>query len=324
MTSLPKVAVITLNWRNYKDTIECLESLLKQEYPDFQIFVLDNGSYDGSAERIDEWGRKLGGDFSSVQAENSEQLSFNQGVILLKSKENLGYAGGNNLACRIAIKTGAKYIWFINNDTVQDSRALNVLVSAVESDVKVGMVGSKILYFSKPDVIESMGSTLIVPIGIFRHIGHGNRDPDVSSILIKVPYVYGCSFLVKVALIKDVGLMDERYFLLREESDWGLRARRKGWRLYVAPDSKVWHKVSTAIGKRSEPFFYYVTRNTLLFMWKHYPIFMPLTALSMVFLIPGLILVDNFFSMRKNLFGKLKMMAYGYIHFFGQRFGKAI
>ena len=324
MTPLPKVAIITLNWRNYKDTIDCLDSLLKQEYPYFQIFVLDNGSHDGSVEHIEEWGQKLGSDFSSVHAENAEPLSFNQRVILLKSEENLGYTGGNNLACQVALKTGDQYLWFIYYDTVQDSGALRALVNTAESDIKVGMVGSKILYFDKPDVIESIGSTLIVPIGVFRHIKQGVKNSDVLPAPIEVPYIYGCSFLVRGELIRDVGLLDERFFLLIEEGDWSLRARKRGWKLFSSPASVVWHKVTSSMGKRSEIFFYYVTRNTLLFMWKHYPIFMPLTALSMLFLISGLIFVDNFFSMRKNLFRKLKMMALGYIHFFGQRFGKAI
>ena len=323
-TPLPKVAVITLNWRNYKDTIECLESLLKQEYPDFQIFVLDNGSNDGSAEGIEDWGQRLGSNFSSVQADNAEQLSFNQKVILLKSRENLGYTGGNNFACRAAMKTGTHYIWFINNDTVHDSKALLALVEAAQTSSRAGMVCSKVFYFFKTDTVESMGSTLILPFGIFRHIGQGSKNTEIDSMPKEVPYIYACSFLVNVELIHEVGLLDERYFLIREESDWSLRARRKSWKLYAVPDSKVWHKVSTSIGKRSELFFYYVTRNTLLFMWKHYPIFMPLTALSMLFLVSGLIFVDNFFSMRKNLFGKLKMMALGYIHFFSRRFGKAI
>jgi len=319
----PKIGIITVNWRNYKDTIECLESLLKQDYPDHQIFILDNGSNDGSAECIAEWGReKLGNDFFSVEVEDAEQLSFNQKVILLESRENLGFTGGNNLACRVAMKTGAKYVWFINNDTVQDSGALSALVNAAKSDVKAGMVGSKVLYFGKPDVVESIGSTLILPIGVFRHIRQGNRDSDVPPILIKVPYVYGCSFLVKAALMEDVGLMDERYFLLREESDWSIRARRKGWKLYSALNSRVWHKGTTSIGKRSETFFYYVTRNTFLFMREHYPIFLPITVLFMLPLLLGLVLVDSFFLDRKAPIGRLKMVAIGYIHFFKGKFGR--
>jgi GT2 family glycosyltransferase len=324
MTPLPKVAIITLNWRNYKDTIDCLDSLLKQEYPYFQIFVLDNGSHDGSVEHIEEWGQRFGSDFLSVYADKAEPLSFNHGIILLKSKENLGYAGGNNLACQFAVKTEAHYIWFINNDTVQDRKALSALVEAAQTNYRAGMVCSKALYFDKPEVVESMGATLIAPFGIFKHIAQGLKNHSVDTIPKEIPYIYACSFLVNVKLIKEVGLFDERYFLLREESDWSIRARRKGWKLYVTPGSRVWHKVSSSIGRRSDIFFYYVTRNTLLFMWKHYIFFLPLTALSMLFLVSGLIVIDNFFSARKNLIRKLKMMTLGYIHFFSRRFGKAI
>ena len=325
MTFQPKTAVITLNWKNYKDTIECLESLLKQDYPDFQIFVLDNGSDDSSVENIEEWGKaKLGNDFLSVTIKESEKVSINQRVILVKSKENLGFAGGNNIVIRIAIRIGAKYVWLINNDTIQEKNSLTALVEAAQSNDEAGMVCSKVLYFARPDVIESVGSILIAPLGVFRHIRQGVKNSDVPSMLMEIPYVYGCSFLVSVELINNVGFMDERYFLLREESDWSLRARRSGWKIYSAPASVVWHKVTHSIGKRSEIFFYYVTRNTLLFMKKHYPLFLPTTILSMLPLMLGLISVDSLFGEWKTIPGRIKMVILGYLHFFKGRFGRLI
>lgn len=325
MTFKPKTAIITLNWKTYKDSIECIESLLKQDYPDFQIFVLDNGSDNSSVENIEEWGKaKLGNDFLPVTIKESEKVSINQRVILVKSKENLGFAGGNNIVIRTAIRIGAKYVWLINNDTIQEKNSLTALVKAAQSDNKAGMVCSKVLYFARPDVIESVGSTLIAPLGVFRHIRQGMKDSDVPSMLMEIPYVYGCSFLVSVELINDVGFMDDRYFLLREESDWSIRARKRGWKIYSAPASVVWHKVTRSIGKRSEIFFYYVTRNTLLFMKKHYPLFLPTTILSMLPLVLGLIFVDSLFSQWRTILRRIKMMVLGYIHFFKGRFGRLI
>lgn len=325
MTISSKVAIITLNWKNYKDTIDCLESLLKQDYPDFQIFVLDNASNDGSAKLIEEWGRtRLGHDFFSATIKEAEGLFFNQKIVLLKSNENLGFAGGNNLVIRTAIRIGAQHIWLINNDTIQDKNSLTALVKAAQSNDKAGMICSKVLYFARPDLIESLGSTLIAPLGVFRHIRQGMRDSDVSPMIIEIPYVYGCSFLVSVELINDVGFMDERYFLLREESDWSLRARKRGWKIYSTPASVVWHKVTRSIGKRSEIFFYYVTRNTLLFMKKHYPLFLPTTILSMLPLVIGLIFVDSLRSQWRPILRRIKMMALGYIHFFEGKFGRLI
>lgn len=323
MTTLPWATAITVNCRNHRDTIECVESLLKQDYPNFHIFVLDNGSFDDSAEQLEVWGRRrLGNDFLSLPVDGAGQQSFCQKVVLFKSGENLGFAGGNNLVCQFALCAGAVYIWFINNDTVQDSAALSKLVSVVQENSTAGMVCSKILYSSKADTIESMGSSLIVPFGIFRHIRHGAKDSGLSSVPMEIPYVYGCSFLVSAGLIKAVGLMDERYFLLREESDWSLRARRKGWRLYCSPESRVWHKGTASMGKRSGTFFYYVTRNTLLFMQKHYPLFLPTAALVMFPLVCGLILVDSLLSERRGPIAKLRMAALGYLDFFRGRFGR--
>ncbi len=325
MTSSSKAAIITLNWRNPNDTIDCLNSLLKQDYPDFQIFVLENGSNDGSAKQMEEWGRiRLGNDFFSATIKEAEGLFFNQKIVLLKSNENLGFAGGNNLVIRTATRMGAKYVWLINNDTIQDKNSLTALVKAAQSGDKVGMVCSKVLFFERPDVIESVGSTLIAPLGVFRHIRQGMKDSDMPSMIVEIPYVYGCSFLVSAELINDVGFMDERYFLLREESDWSIRARKRGWKIYSAPASVVWHKVTRSIGKRSEIFFYYVTRNTLLFMKKHYPLFLPTTILSMLPLVLGFIFVDSLFSQWRTILRRIKMMVLGYIHFFKGRFGRLI
>jgi GT2 family glycosyltransferase len=320
---LDKVAIITLNWKNADTSIECIDSLLNQAYPNFQIFVLDNGSCDGSAQKIEDWCRaRLHDDFISVAAEEAERMTLLQKVVLLKSNENLGFAGGNNLAIRIAIMKGFKYVWLINNDTVHEANSLSALVLTAESDRKAGMITSKVLYFASPDVIESMGSKLFIPFGIFRHIGRGMKSSSVSPAPFEVPLVYGCSFLVREQMIRDVGLMDERFFLLIEEGDWSLRARRRGWKIYASPASAVWHKVSLSIGQRSEAFFYYVTRNTLLFMRKHYPGFLPLAAIVMFPLVAGLIIADTFYSERKNPLQRFKMVLLGYRHFLQGRFGK--
>lgn len=325
MNPLPKTFIVTINFRKYRDTIECLESLLQQDYPDFQIFILENGSNDSSSEKLATWGKaKLGDDFLSITAGEIEKAAarfFKKKVILITSNENLGFAGGNNLVIPIAIKMGARYIWLINNDTIQKEDSLKALVETAQLYDKAGMVCSEVLSFSEPYMIESLGSRLIIPLGIFRHIGKGLKGSDVPSVPLEVPYVYGCSFLISEKLVRDIGLMDERYFLVREESDWSLRARRRGWKIYSAPSSIVCHKGSTSIGKRSEVFCYYAVRNTLLFMRKYYPFFLPLVILSMFPMVTGLILVDNLFSKQGNLLRKIKMVVLGYFHFFKGKFG---
>jgi GT2 family glycosyltransferase len=322
---MPKVSIITINWKNYSDTIECVESLMRQDYAEFKIFILDNGSNDNSVRCIELWGEeKVGRDFISVPAVGVERPLFDQKVVLLKSPENLGFAGGNNLACQFALKTGADYIWFINNDTVHDSGALSAMVEAAQKAYRAGMICSKVCYFNKPDIVESLGVTMKAPFGIFKHIGQGMRDCNIDSAPIEIQHVYGCSFLVNCESIKEAGFMDERYFILREENDWGKRVQQKGWKLYCAPGSKVWHKVSATIGKRSDTFFYYVTRNTLLFMKDYYPLFLVPTVLSLLPLVVGLILIDTILSERKAVYKRLRMAVLGYLHFFKGKFGKVL
>lgn len=324
MNGSPKVGIITINWRKFHETIECVESLLRQDYPEFQIFILDNGSDNNSVDRLEEWGKKEHSTyFISIWVDEANEQRIDRKIVFLKSRENLGFAGGNNLACKIAGEKGANLFWFINNDTVHNGNALSALVETMQSAPKAGMTCSKILYFDKPDVIESLGATLIVPFGIFRHIGQGAVDNIEDSTPVEVPYVYGCSFLVSSELIGEVGLMDERYFILMEESDWSIRARRKGWKLYCSRGSEVRHKVSATIGKRSEIFFYYVTRNTLFFMQKHYRVFLPLAFLAVLVLVLGLISFDSVFS-KEKFPGRLKKAVLGYMHFLMGKHGKAI
>jgi GT2 family glycosyltransferase len=318
----PEVAVITINFRGASDTIECIESLLEQDHPSFRIFVIDNASGDDSVESIERWGGKLGDAFISIPPEKAELVSHAARVVLIRAPENLGFAGGNNLGMKVAKNWEPKYFWLVNNDTVQDKSALSALAEVAGADEGAGMVCSKVLYHQRPDTIESLGSRLIIPLGVFRHIMQGKKDSDAPASPSEVPFIYGCSFLVKAELVRQVGPMEEKYFLLREESDWCLRARRLGWRAYCAPGSRVWHKVTSTMGKRSNIFFYYVTRNTLLFMKEHYPIFLITSSIAMVPLVTGLVLVDSLFSGRGALLRRLWMAALGYLHFFQGRFGR--
>src|SRR5208283_4932613 len=191
MNTCPKVGIITVNWKNSGDTIECVESLLRQDYPAFQIFIVENGSDDGSAERLEAWGRKEhSACFISLFQDEVKKQHFGQKIVLLKSGENLGFARGNNLACKIAGGSGAIFFWFINNDTVHDQKALSALVVAMQEAHMAGMTCSKVLYFDKNNIVESLGATLIVPFGIFRHIGQGATDNKADSAAIEVPYIY--------------------------------------------------------------------------------------------------------------------------------------
>ena len=245
-----KVAIIILNWNGKKDTLECLESVFKIEYGNFDVIVVDNGSNDGSVKAI--------------------QNKFPE-VNVLETGKNLGYAGGNNFGIRYALKKGTDFILILNNDVVVDSQLLNEFINAWKLFPEGGIFAGKIYYFSQPKVIWYAGAKRVRHTAYFKHIGQGCRDngKDFNTIL-ETDYASGCAFFVNVSVFKKIGLFEERFFLTYEESDFCYRARRAGFKCYFVPEAKVWHKVSISFGGENSALFkYFMARNKLLWAEKN-------------------------------------------------------
>jgi len=203
-------------------------------------------------------------------------------LIIIRTGENLGYAGGNNVGLRFAVKRGDfDYLWVLNNDTVIHQGALKELIACAEGDDFVGAVGSKLLYHHRPDVLHMAGGCRIVPwMGNASMIGVGRKDDGSWDSPISPDYISGASVLVKKEVIENVGLMEEQYFLYWEDADWGIRMRRKGYRLFYCPRSTVWHKEGGTVGGITPQSDYYWVRNGLIFMKKFYALLLPLAFFS--------------------------------------------
>ena len=282
MTTPPLVYIIVLNWNGWQDTIECIESCLKLTYPRYRIVIVDNGSADGSVLKLQE--------------------RF-PGIDILQAGKNLGFAGGNNVGIRHALEQGADYVWLLNNDTIVDPTALAELVNAAKVSDAVGIVGSKIYFFSKPDVIWFAGGFIRYSRGTSVHRGQLERDEGQYNEISEVDYITGCSLLIKHEVVAKVGLMDERFFLLFEEADWNQRAKEQGYKILYVPLSKVWHKVSVSIGADSPAYYYYLIRNSLLFTLKHKPIYIPTVTLGKLMDITYLLSHKRFTVARAALIG---------------------
>jgi len=245
----PKVIIVVLNWNGAVDTLECLESVRKIEYPNFDIIVVDNGSTDNSAEKI--------------KKEFSE-------VILIETWENLGFAGGNNVGIQKALDQGAEYILLLNNDTTVDPNVLQALLDASQSIGDKGILGAKIYYHEVPNLIWYAGASWDSDFNEFRHIGFGLHDRGKSAEIFETDYICGCALFVNAAAFKHIGLLDERYFLIFEETDFCYRARRGGYSSFVVPNAKVWHKVSVSFGGADSALYnYFKSRNLLLWAEKN-------------------------------------------------------
>jgi len=246
------VAIVVLNWNGRDDTIECLESLRRLEYPRFGVVVVDNGSTDGSVAAIK-------GRFPEV--------------VVLETGANLGYAGGNNVGIKWALAKTAEYILLLNNDTVVARDMLSELVSAAATVPEGSVIGPPIFYYDKPDRLCFLGARWSNEYGGFRYEGGGKQLEHGVPRIREVDYVNGCALMAGRSVFEEVGQLDEAFFLTYEETDWCYRARRHGHRCFVATSAKVWHKVSASFGGAKSPLIvYFMTRNKLLWARKHLPV----------------------------------------------------
>jgi GT2 family glycosyltransferase len=246
----PRVAIIILNWNNWKDTRECLESVHQISYPHYQVIVVDNGSTDDSVFRIRE--------------------DAPEGLIFIENEKNLGFAGGNNLALELAReKLDPDYFLLLNNDTVVDPHFLEILVDYAQQDEKIGVVGPTVYYYHHPDRIAFQGGCINPCTG--RVVHHRLDEVDkAQEAPQELDFVSGCSLLLKREVLDRVGLLDPDYFLYNEDVDWCLRAKSEGYQVFLVPEAKIWHKVSVSVDNSLIP-SYYGTRNQFLLARKHCP-----------------------------------------------------
>jgi GT2 family glycosyltransferase len=252
----PLVYVIVLNWNGLEDTIACLESCRLISHDNVRLLVVDNGSSDGSEAALRER-------FPDVE--------------LIQTGKNLGFTGGNNVGMRHALERGADDVILLNNDTIVDPAFVTELVRAARADAAAGMLVSKIYYHDAPDVLWYAGATFNSWLGHGVHRGHGERDEGQFDRVEETPRPTGCAVMVTRELCVRVGLLSDDYFCYCEDLDWGLRARRAGFKVIYVPGSRVWHKVSRSTGgRRSAASLYYVVRNMFLCVDRNHPLPGPL------------------------------------------------
>ncbi len=202
-------------------------------------------------------------------------------MIIVKSEENRGFAGGNNIAIRYALDRGdADYVWLLNNDTVVHRDALSELVLTIENSANspdtITMCGSLILDFDERSQVQAFGGALVNPyLGITRNLCAGEKTPDSGGFRSDaIPdYISGCSLLVRRESLEVFGLLDEYYFLYWEDTEWCYRCRRSGFDLAVAGKSLVWHRRGSTT-KRFPISGYYNARNCLLFIREYFPAYL--------------------------------------------------
>ncbi|HSW86410.1 MAG TPA: glycosyltransferase family 2 protein [Rhabdochlamydiaceae bacterium] len=242
----PKIYIIILNWNGMKDTLECLASVHTIRYPNFKTLVVDNGSSDDSVDAIHR-------EFPQVE--------------VLSTGSNLGFAEGNNRGIQKALAEGADYLFLLNNDTVVDPNILHAFVDSFKSKPALGILGGKNYLYEEKNKFDHFGGQWNSKKGTFDLIGNRVVDDGVNWEEMKeMDYACGCALFIKKEVFETIGLLEPRFFLIWEESDFCFRARREGFLTMSCPQAKLWHKVSVSFvgGKPHSTYFWW--RNRLLWI----------------------------------------------------------
>jgi GT2 family glycosyltransferase len=303
---MKKVFACVLNYNGFKDTIECVESLLQSNYTNLSIVIIDNGSTDGSAFR-------LKNKFPSIT--------------LIESKENLGYAGGNNLGISWALREGADYIFILNNDTIVSYDCIERFVFWSEI-LKDNVLGGSVYTYEKKDELQHFGGVWDLKKGKFKNLPDENFSTDKIQ---ELDFLTGCSLFIPRNVFLKTGLFEEAFFLYYEEIDWCFRARSLSFKLFFCPEPKIWHKESRSFAHPKPPQSYYQWRNRLLFVERNFSKSYFLFYLFWFLPKRAFILFIKFFlkslTSPKSYDTKLSILAYqasfrGILDYFKRSFGK--
>lgn len=285
-----KVSIITVNYNGYDDTCALIESIPLND-KSLEVIVVDNASRINEAEKI------------------SAKYPL---VKTIRSEQNLGFAGGNNLGIKEA---SGDYLFFINNDTYLKDFNISALIDRLNSSDEIGMVCPKIRFAWENNPIQFAGYTPLSRITLRnKAIGYNEQDKGQYNEDHPTPYAHGAAMMAKREAIEKVGVMPECYFLYYEELDWSIMFRRAGFQIWYEPACTVFHKESRSTGVNSPLKAYYITRNRLLFISRNEK--SNIRFASYIYIIAVVALRDIIKYLSKGQFRQINATIKGIFHFF--------
>ncbi|MEA1937282.1 MAG: glycosyltransferase family 2 protein [Patescibacteria group bacterium] len=262
----PKVAIIIINWNGKHLLEECLSSAENQDYSNYKIIFVDNGSKDKSVEFVKE-------KFPEIE--------------VISLGKNTGFAKANNVGIHKAFEDPEiEYVALLNNDAMTEKSWLSEMVEVIKQDNKIGSVAPKILKYFRRDIIDSMGDMIHLD-----GTGISNRANEVNNEhynkIAEVFGISGCSCLYSRKMLEDIQVdsdfFDSDFFLYLEDVDLNWRARLKGWKCFVIPNAIVYHKHSETTKLYSPLKAFYVNRNRYFVIIKNYSLFLLPKAIFYLF-----------------------------------------
>jgi GT2 family glycosyltransferase len=231
------VCCVIVNWNGWRDTLDCLASLREQDYRNLQIIVVDNGSTDGSVERI--------------------RAAFPE-VTLIEAGANLGFSGGCNVGLRAGLAGDAEFFWLLNNDTVCPPDTLRKLVRRAGASPDAGLVGTVLLYAHDPTKVQAWGGGKVTPwIAYVTHF-------EAPTQFGRNCYTTFASVLARRAMLNEVGLLYEGFFMYCDDCDLCLRMQKTQWKIVIAEDTAVLHKEGGSTTTSQKPVMAKITTISAL------------------------------------------------------------
>lgn len=226
------LGIVILNWNGFQDTIECIESLLKSEYQEFRIYLIDNFSTDGSQKKL-----------QTYILDNN----ISDKVVLILNTENSGFAIGSNIGIRKALEHKCSYIWLLNNDTIVMPDTISKLINFMQTN-KSQIVTPKILYYSEQSTIWNCGGKLC-RFGFKRYYFNNQSITKCPDASFKITFVTNCASMFESSYFIKYGLLSEKFFFGEEDFEMSLRNLKNNVSMYCVPTSIIYHKVSSSICK---------------------------------------------------------------------------
>ena len=289
---VPRIAIIIINWNTYQLTFNCLKSLEACNYKNKTIFFVDNGSNDGSGDKI--------------------ALEFSE-INYIKNEKNEGFTGANNKALNIILKQSFDYVLLLNNDTEVEPDFLSLLAASMESDKNLAATQPLILDFPNKNTIWNAGGSFNTFFGLSKTRYKGLIYKPKLKIDTFTEWISGCCILVNIGVVKEVGLLDNRFFAYFEDVDWSIRMTNQGYKLGVVPKSIIYHHTSGSTKKNNtsnegnlSPYAHYLNvRNHIYLIKKHTSFFNNIG--SWIYQILKITSYSIYFIFRGR-FGKFKMV----------------
>lgn len=238
------IAVIICNYNKKEYVLKCVESLESQTIRDFDIYVVDNASTDGSADAI--------------------QSAYGGAVTLIINNENLGGSGGFNTGMRVATDKGYRYLVLLDNDVVLKEDCIETFYQDMEANPDIGILGAKILQMDRPDVIQEFGSFVDFKELRFQLAYRYEKEPESLPHFQECDYVPACALVVRKEVIDRIGIMPEENFIYYDDILWGMRCKRSGYKVAADAKAVVWHKGGGKANPTTFP-HYYLIRNKIRF-----------------------------------------------------------